>query len=183
MGRDPKTDLAVIKVKSDETLPVIEQGSSGDLSVGQPVVALGSPLGLSSTVTAGIVTAPGRIVPVPSDDDRNAILVGVIQTDASINPGNCGGALVDCRGRLVGVNTAISTVPGAAGQSSTGSVGIGLAIPQSIAIPLAHRLIDNGKVSYPSVGAELIPSHRRGDALRHDRWAFRSGRHPRRTGG
>ena len=157
VGRDPKTDLAVLKVDSDEDLQIIDEGDSGSLAVGQPVVALGAPLGLYSTVTAGIVSALGRNVPVPSDDDRNAILVGAIQTDASINPGNSGGALVDCRGRLVGVNTAISSVPGAGGQSSTGSVGIGFAIPQAVAIPLAHQLIDHGKVTYPNIGADLIP--------------------------
>ncbi|MEL4318554.1 trypsin-like peptidase domain-containing protein [Leifsonia sp. YIM 134122] len=157
VGRDPKTDLAVVKVEGDDDLQVIDEGDSGSLSVGQPVVALGAPLGLYSTVTAGIVSALGRNVPVPSDDDRNAILVGAIQTDASINPGNSGGALVDCRGRLVGVNTAISSVPGAGGQNSTGSVGIGFAIPQAIAIPLAHQLIEDGKVTYPNIGADLIP--------------------------
>ncbi|GAA1953677.1 S1C family serine protease [Agromyces allii] len=157
VGRDPKTDLAVIKVDSDEDLPVIDEGDSGSLSVGQPVVALGAPLGLSSTVTAGIVSALGRTVPVPSDDDRNAILVGAIQTDASINPGNSGGALVDCRGRLIGVNTAIATVPGASGQISTGSVGIGFAVPQSVAVPIAHQLIEHGEVTYPNIGADLIP--------------------------
>lgn len=157
IGRDPKTDLAVVKVDSDEELQAIEEGDSGSLSVGQPVVALGAPLGLHSTVTAGIVSALGRSVPVPSDDGRNAILVGAIQTDASINPGNSGGALVDCRGRLVGINTAISSVPGAGGQNSTGSVGIGFAIPQAVAIPLAHQLIEHGKVTYPNIGADLIP--------------------------
>jgi putative serine protease PepD len=157
VGRDPKTDIAVIKVDSDDALPVIDQGDSGSLSVGQPVVALGSPLGLSSTVTAGIVSALGRTVPVASDEGRNAILVGAIQTDASINPGNSGGALVDCRGRLIGINTAISSVPGADGQASTGSVGIGFAVPQSIAVPLAHQLIEHGEVSYPNIGADLIP--------------------------
>ena len=157
VGRDPKTDLAVIKVDSPDALPVIDEGDSGSLSVGQPVVALGAPLGLSSTVTAGIVSALGRTVPVPSDDDRNAILVGAVQTDAAINPGNSGGALVDCRGRLVGINTAIATVPGAGGQTSTGSVGIGFAVPQSVALPLAHQLIEHGEVSYPGVGADLIP--------------------------
>ncbi|MEO7015295.1 MAG: trypsin-like peptidase domain-containing protein [Leifsonia sp.] len=157
VGRDPKTDLAVIKVTSKDALPVIDEGDSGSLSVGQPVVALGAPLGLSSTVTAGIVSALGRTVPVPSDDDRNAILVGAIQTDASINPGNSGGALVDCSGRLVGVNTAIATVPGGDGQRSTGSVGIGFAVPQSLAVPLAHQLIEHGKVAYPTAGVDLIP--------------------------
>ncbi|WP_223358207.1 S1C family serine protease [Leifsonia sp. ZF2019] len=157
VGRDPKTDLAVVKVDDDEPLPVISIGDSGALSVGQPVVALGAPLGLSSTVTAGIVSALGRTVPVPSDDDRNAVLVGAIQTDASINPGNSGGALVDCRGRLVGVNTAIATVPGSGGQSSTGSVGIGFAVPESSAMRIAHELIDKGKVSYPTAGLSVLP--------------------------
>ncbi|MFF1632784.1 S1C family serine protease [Leifsonia sp. NPDC058248] len=157
IGRDPKTDLAVIKVESPDALPVVDIGDSGSLSVGQPVVALGAPLGLSSTVTAGIVSALGRTVPVPSDDDRNAILVGAIQTDASINPGNSGGALVDCNGRLIGVNTAIATVPGSGGQASTGSVGIGFAVPQSLAVPLAHQLIEHGKVAYPTAGVEVIP--------------------------
>ncbi|GAA0435686.1 S1C family serine protease [Leifsonia naganoensis] len=157
IGRDPKTDLAVVKVDDDEPLPVISIGDSGGLSVGQPVVALGAPLGLSSTVTAGIVSALGRTVPVPSDDDRNAVLVGAIQTDASINPGNSGGALVDCRGRLIGVNTAIATVPGSGGQSSTGSVGIGFAVPESSAMSIAHELIETGKVSYPTAGLEVLP--------------------------
>ena len=156
-GRDPKTDLAVIKVTDDEPLPVIDTGDSGSLVVGQPVVALGAPLGLSSTVTAGIVSALGRTVPVPSDDDRNAVLAGAIQTDASINPGNSGGALVDCRGRLIGINTAIATVPGSGGQASTGSVGIGFAVPESLALPIAHELIAHGQVAHPSAGLTVVP--------------------------
>lgn len=156
-GRDPKTDLAVIKVSSDEPLPVIATGDSGSLVVGQPVVALGAPLGLSSTVTAGIVSALGRTVPVPSDDDRNAVLAGAIQTDASINPGNSGGALVDCNGRLIGINTAIATVPGSGGQASTGSVGIGFAVPESLALPIAQELIAHGEVSHPTAGLTVVP--------------------------
>jgi putative serine protease PepD len=156
-GRDPKTDLAVIKVKADEPLPVIATGDSGSLVVGQPAVALGAPLGLSSTVTAGIVSALGRTVPVPSDDDRNAILAGAIQTDASINPGNSGGPLVDCDGRLIGVNTAIATVPGSNGKTSTGSVGIGFAVPESLALPIAHELIAHGEVAHPDAGLTVVP--------------------------
>ncbi|MCI0157326.1 trypsin-like peptidase domain-containing protein [Leifsonia shinshuensis] len=156
-GRDPKTDLAVIKVTDDQPLPVIATGDSGSLVVGQPVVALGAPLGLSSTVTAGIVSALGRTVPVPSDDDRNAVLAGAIQTDASINPGNSGGALVDCSGRLIGINTAIATVPGSGGQASTGSVGIGFAVPESLALPIADELIAHGKVSHPTAGLTVVP--------------------------
>ncbi|WP_426625519.1 S1C family serine protease [Leifsonia sp. McL0607] len=156
-GRDPKTDLAVIKVSDDKSLPVIATGDSGSLVVGQPVVALGAPLGLSSTVTAGIVSALGRTVPVPSDDDRNAVLAGAIQTDAAINPGNSGGALVDCNGRLIGVNTAIATVPGSAGQSSTGSVGIGFAVPESLALTIADELIAHGEVAHPIAGLTVVP--------------------------
>ena len=157
IGRDPKTDLAVIKVDGEDRLPVIPTGDSGSLVVGQPVVALGAPLGLSSTVTAGIVSALGRTVPVPSEGDRNAVLVGAVQTDASINPGNSGGALVDCRGRLIGINTAIATVPGAAGQSSTGSVGIGFAVPQALALPIAHALIEHGSARHPTAGVQAVP--------------------------
>jgi putative serine protease PepD len=157
VGRDPKTDLAVLKVKGERTLPVIRTGDSGSLAVGQPVVALGAPLGLSSTVTAGIVSALGRTVPVPSGDDANAVLAGAIQTDASINPGNSGGALVDCDGRLVGVNTAIATVPGAGGASSSGSVGIGFAVPVAQALPIARELIEHGRVDHPDAGVTVVP--------------------------
>lgn len=155
VGRDPKTDLAVIKITDATRLPVIATGDSVNLNVGQPVIALGSPLGLSSTVTAGIVSALGRTVPVPGDDNTNAVLAGAIQTDAAINPGNSGGALVDCSGRLVGVNTAIASVPGSSGNSSSGSVGIGFAIPVSLALPIATELIDHGSVSHPSAGATV----------------------------
>lgn len=157
VGRDPKTDLAVLKVTDERSLPVIRTGDSGSLSVGQPVVALGAPLGLSSTVTAGIVSALGRTVPVPSDDATNAVLAGAIQTDASINPGNSGGALVDCDGRLVGVNTAIATVPAAGGGSSSGSVGIGFAVPVAQALPIARELIEHGRVEHPSAGVTVAP--------------------------
>lgn len=145
IGRDPSTDLAVLKV-SDTNGPVIGLGDSTALSLGQPVVALGSPLGLSGTVTAGIVSALGRNVTVPSDHGTTAELVDAIQTDASINPGNSGGALVDCAGRLVGINTAIATVPNQSGQAGGGSVGIGFAVPIALALPVVDALISNGTV-------------------------------------
>lgn len=140
VGRDPSTDLAVLRMTAVKA-PLIDLGRSADLVVGQPVVALGSPLGLSGTVTSGIVSALGRRVPVPSDHGRTTELVDAIQTDASINPGNSGGALVDCRGHLVGINTAISTVPNAAGQAGGGSVGIGFAVPIDLAMPVVDSLI------------------------------------------
>ena len=156
VGRSPRADIAVIKVQGSG-LPVIRQGDSAALKVGQPVVALGAPLGLSSTVTTGVVSALGRTVPVQSDSDRNAVLADAIQTDASINPGNSGGALVDCDGRLVGVNSAIATVPGASGAAGGGSVGIGFAVPQAVAMPIAQQIIETGKVVYPTFGVSVSP--------------------------
>lgn len=104
VGRDPLTDLAVLRAHDTSSLPVITLGDSGSLRVGEPVVALGSPLGLTSTVTTEIVSALNRYVRVPSENGQAAHLVGAIQTDASINPGNSGGALVDCSARLIGIS-------------------------------------------------------------------------------
>jgi len=156
VGRDPRSDLAVLKVSTGAALPVISLGDSGDVVVGQPVVALGAPLGLSSTVTAGIVSALGRDVPVPSGGGTTT-LAGAIQTDAAINPGNSGGALVDCRGELIGINTAISTVPNAQGVGGGGSVGIGFAVPVNWAMRVADQLIEDGSVTYAYFGAEVTP--------------------------
>lgn len=156
VGRDPKSDLAVLKVESSKGLPTVGLGKSADVQVGQPVVALGAPLGLSSTVTSGIVSALGRNVPVPSDDDSTAVLVGAIQTDASINPGNSGGALVDCAGKLIGINTAIATIPNEA-QIASGSVGIGFAVPVDLAARITDQLIETGKVAYPFFGVSAVP--------------------------
>jgi len=155
VGRDPSTDLAVLKA-SDEAkgYPVIGLGSSAGLQVGQPVVALGAPLGLASTVTSGIVSALDRYVPVPGDGVTHH-LIGAIQTDAAINPGNSGGALVDCAGKLVGVNAAIATVPNEAGVGGGGSVGLGFAIPIDLANPIADELIRTGKPGHPTTGLQL----------------------------
>jgi len=157
VGRSPQADIAVVKVDVGSKLPAVTIGDSDALAVGQPVVALGAPLGLSSTVTAGIVSALGRDVPVPSDDGGAALLAGAIQTDAAINPGNSGGALVDCSGAQIGVNSAIATVPNASGQAGGGSVGIGFAVPVNLAMTLANQLIDTGKVSYPYFGMQVVP--------------------------
>lgn len=151
-GTDPFTDLAVLKVTGDHpNLPPMAIGASSALRVGQPVVALGSPLGLTSTVTAGIVSALDRYVRVPAGNVHSAHLVGAIQTDASINPGNSGGALVDCASRLIGINTAGATPPG----GGSGSVGLGFAIPVDLAKPLADELISTGRVSHPSTGMQV----------------------------
>jgi putative serine protease PepD len=156
VGRDATSDVAVLKVAASG-LPVIAVADSDAIGVGQPVVALGAPLGLSSTVTAGIVSALGRTTQVPGENGKNAVIVGGIQTDAAINPGNSGGALVDCRGRMIGVNTAIATVPNAEGTGGGGSVGIGFAVPANRAMSIANDLIDHGRIVYPDFGMSTTP--------------------------
>ena len=160
VGRDPLTDLAVLQASELKSPMVVALGSSGDLSVGQPVVALGAPLGLSSSVTTGIVSALGRTIQVPGSGGQSALLVDAIQTDAAINPGNSGGALVDCGARLVGVPTAGATVPSASGQQSAGSIGIGFAIPVDLAKLVSDEIITTGSVSHADFGLQVsrVPS-------------------------
>jgi putative serine protease PepD len=155
VGRDISTDVAVLKVDTPSPLPTIPWGASSRLRVGQPVVALGAPLGLASTVTSGIVSALDRSVNVPADNGRMALLVAAIQTDAAINPGNSGGALVDCAGRLVGVPTAGAAVPNPQGGTSAGNIGIGFAIPSDFARALSDELIAHGSVTHASFGLRV----------------------------
>jgi putative serine protease PepD len=156
VGRDVLTDLAVLKAADGaKGLPVIALGSSQGLVVGQPVVALGAPLGLVDTVTSGIISAMDREVALPADQGKTAHLVGAVQTDAAINPGNSGGALVNCQAQLIGVNTAIATVPNSAGQSGGGSVGLGFAIPVDLANPIVDELIATGSAAHYSAGLEV----------------------------
>ena len=156
-GRDPQTDLAVLKVQTSRQLKVIALGSSSSVQVGEPVVAIGAPLGLSGTVTSGIVSALNRTVQVPGDNDGTALLVSAVQTDASINPGNSGGALVDCEGKLVGVPTAGATVPSPSGESGGGSIGLGFAIPVDLAKSIADEIIATGRVTHAFFGVQTTP--------------------------
>jgi putative serine protease PepD len=152
VGRDPQTDLAVLQVQHQEGLRAIRFGSSQAVRVGQSAVALGAPLGLSSTVTAGIISARDRSVNVPADEGQTALLVAAIQTDAAINPGNSGGALVDCAGKLIGIPTAGATVPTEGGGSSAGNIGLGFAIPADFAHSIADELIKHGSVTHGFLG-------------------------------
>ena len=152
-GRDPETDLAVLKISPVRDLKVIALGSSSSVQVGQPVVAIGAPLGLSGTVTSGIVSALDRTVEVPGENDRSALLVSAMQTDAAINPGNSGGALVNCAGQLVGVPTAGATVPNSPG----GSIGLGFAIPVDLATSIAGEIIATGRVTHAYFGVQTAP--------------------------
>jgi putative serine protease PepD len=156
-GRDPQTDLAVLKVANPGKLKVIALSTSSSLQVGQPVVAIGAPLGLSGTVTSGIVSALNRTVEVPGDDDKSALLVGAVQTDAAINPGNSGGALVNCEGQLVGVPSAGASVPSSSGESGGGSIGLGFAIPVDLAKSIADQIISTGKATHTYFGLQTVP--------------------------
>ncbi len=142
VGTDPRTDLAVIKVDSDD-LPVLSFGDSEQLRVGEWVMAVGNPFGLSHTVTAGIVSAKGRKSVLGGDSYQN-----FIQTDAAINPGNSGGALVDLEGNLMGINTAIYSRTG-------GYQGIGFAVPANMARDIMTRLIEDGKITRGFLGVEI----------------------------
>jgi putative serine protease PepD len=119
----------------------------------EPVVAIGAPLGLSGTVTSGIVSALDRTVEVPGENDRSALLVSALQTNGSINPGNSGGALVNCASQLVGVPTAGATVPNSGG----GSIGLGFAIPVDLAKSIAEEIIATGRVTHAFFGLQTVP--------------------------
>ncbi|MBI1818482.1 MAG: DegQ family serine endoprotease [Deltaproteobacteria bacterium] len=140
LGHDPKTDLAVLKIEPKGDLSVVRLGDSDALRVGEWVVAIGNPFGLSHTVTAGIVSAKGRAIGGPYDH--------FIQTDASINPGNSGGPLFDERGNVVGINTAIFSQGG-------GNIGIGFAIPINLAKQLVPELESTGRVTRAWLGVTI----------------------------
>ena len=156
-GRDPLTDLAVIRASDKSDLRTISVGNSSDLRIGQGVVALGAPLGLSSTVTSGIVSALGRTVHVPGEASQTALLIDAVQTDAAINPGNSGGALVNCSGELIGVPTAGASIPSPSGEASGGSIGLGFAIPVNLAIKVADEIIATGTVTHAFIGIQAEP--------------------------
>ena len=155
VGRSPSYDLAVIKVAADDALRPVVLGDSGSAEVGEPVVAVGSPLGLPGTVTQGIVSALDRPVTVNESGSADAptAYIDGIQTDASINPGNSGGPLVDGGARVIGVNSAILTL--SSGQGQSGNIGIGFAIPVDQARTIGELLVKDGKATYPVVGAQL----------------------------
>ncbi len=164
IGRDTSDDLAVIKVDGLSNLSAATFAKSNSLSVGQAVVAVGAPLGLSDTVTSGIVSNLGR--PVRAGDNDQAVFQAV-QTDAAINPGNSGGPLVDLNGSVVGINAAIASdnsggglqIPGQPAQQA-GNIGIGFAIPADEASRIAGELIASGKATHAVLGVEVGGSSR-----------------------
>ena len=153
VGRSSVYDLAVLNVPKAMSLQPAALGSSQALRVGESVVAIGSPLGLSSTVTAGIVSALHRPVTTGSAGDDSSY-INAVQTDAAINPGNSGGPLVNLRGQVVGVNSAIATTGGTIGGES-GNIGVGFAIPIEQVRITADQILRTGEARYPVIGAKV----------------------------
>jgi len=152
VGTDPRTDIGVVKVDSTKNLSPAKFGDSNALQVGDTVVAIGSPLGLEGSVTAGIVSALNRTIDESDENGKSSgvAIAGAIQTDAAINPGNSGGALVNLSGEVVGINTAILT----SGQGE-GNIGVGFAIPGNRANEVAQAIIKGQKVSHPYLGVSV----------------------------
>lgn len=150
VGRNVSYDLAVVKVNRDD-LPTVALGDSDAVRVGDAAIAIGAPLGLDGTVTSGIVSALDR--PVTAGGRGEMSYINAIQTDAAINPGNSGGPLLDAAGRVIGVNSAIATLPGSSGE--IGSIGLGFAIPMNSAKRIAEEIIQTGESSTPVIGVLL----------------------------
>jgi putative serine protease PepD len=161
VGTDASYDLAVLRIDRGN-LPVAALGDSNDVVVGDATIAIGSPLGLTGTVTSGIVSALNR--PVTAGDATDVSFISAIQTDAAINPGNSGGPLVNSRGEVIGINSAIATT-GSSVSGQSGSIGLGFAIPINQARRVATELIATGSSTYPVVGVQLDMSYEGQGAL------------------
>ncbi|NUP59043.1 MAG: PDZ domain-containing protein [Pseudarthrobacter sp.] len=193
VGTDPLSDLAVIKVDNASGLTPASLGDSSKLNVGDTAIAIGSPLGLTGTVTDGIVSTLNRTISVASSaapkggdntqggdqgfqfappgggqsqqsSGEGSISINVIQTDAAINPGNSGGALVNSKGEIIGVNVAIASAGSTTTSSQSGNIGVGFSIPINHAKRVAQELIDNGKVSHGQLGVSVKPKTTSGAA-------------------
>ena len=157
VGTDASTDLAVIKLKgAPNTLTPMPLGNAQALVVGQPVMAVGNPLGLSGTVTTGIISALNR--PVNTSDSTSdqstaaPVVTNAIQTSAAINPGNSGGALVSASGKLIGINSSIATLGQSSSSSQSGNIGIGFAIPVDVVKNITGQLLKSGKANHAQLG-------------------------------
>mgnify|MGYP000229632516 CR=1 FL=1 len=160
IGRDSSYDLAILKIDVIAA-PTLQLGNSDQVQVGDAVIAIGSPLGLSGTVTSGIISSKNRAVTTGSGNGESSF-INALQTDAAINPGNSGGPLVDKSGAVIGVNSAIATLDSSSSQ--TGSIGLGFAIPINQARRTAEQLIKTGKSSHPIIGVSLDTRYMSGGA-------------------
>jgi putative serine protease PepD len=164
IGRDVGSDLAVVQVKGVTGLQPLALGSADQVQVGDPVLAIGAPFGLRSTVTSGIVSALDRPVTLGSGSGGGPSFLDALQTDAAINPGNSGGPLLDASGAVIGVNTAIRSAGAASGDpygatGQAGSVGLGFAIPIGQAMRVAEEIIDGVRVTHSVLGVALSPTY------------------------
>ncbi|WP_377269541.1 trypsin-like peptidase domain-containing protein [Peterkaempfera sp. SMS 1(5)a] len=161
VGRDAGYDLAVIRVSGVSGLQPLTLGDSDGVQVGDPVVAIGAPFGLEGTVTSGIISATHRPITAGGEGDSDGVsYVDALQTDAPINPGNSGGPLMDARGRVIGINSAIRSASGGTGDpleadKQAGSIGLGFAIPVNEARRVAEQLVNDGKAVHPVIGVTL----------------------------
>ncbi|MFD3544076.1 S1C family serine protease [Streptomyces sp. NPDC058655] len=155
VGRDSGYDLAVVKVSGVRGLRPLSLGNSENVEVGDPVVAIGAPFDLSNTVTAGIISATGRPVTAGGDKGSDVSYVDALQTDAPINPGNSGGPLLDGRGHVVGINSAIRGADKDDPERQGGSIGLGFAIPINQGKRVAEELIRTGRATHPVIGVTL----------------------------
>ncbi|MGH9192493.1 MAG: S1C family serine protease, partial [Acidimicrobiales bacterium] len=178
LGRDPATDLAVIQAEDVDGLTHATLGSSADLHVGDTVLAIGSPLGLDGSVSAGIVSALDRSITLSNDVPESpfgndgepqatpSAVIDAIQTDAAINPGNSGGALINAEGEVVGINTAIASLAGGGGIGSQGgNIGVGFAIPIDSAGSIAEQLVEKGEVTHAFLGVRITDAESGSGAL------------------
>lgn len=166
VGHDVQYDIAVLRVDR-EGLAALQFGDSDAVLVGAPVVAVGAPLGLSNTVTAGIVSALDRPVTAGTSADSLSY-INAIQTDAAINPGNSGGPLLDAAGRVIGVNSALAQLPGPLGTAPGGSIGLGFAIPSNQVQRTATQLIETGSSEHPIIGVLIDTTYTDGGAKIRD---------------
>jgi putative serine protease PepD len=166
VGTDPSADVAVVKLDGASGLTPAAFADSDEVQVGDVAVAIGAPLGLSNTVTDGIVSATNRAVNLGSSGDANTV-IDAIQTDAAINPGNSGGALVDGAGEVIGVNTAIATVAGGlpGGSDQSGNIGVGFAIPSNTAKRIATEIIEDGEAERAFLGVSATTESENGSAV------------------
>jgi putative serine protease PepD len=157
VGRSAVYDIAVLEVEDGGDLQPAALGSSRAMRVGESVVAIGSPLGLSSTVTSGIISALDRPVTTANGDGSsdNSSYINAVQTDAAINPGNSGGPLVNMRGQVIGVNSAIATTGSGVFGGEAGNIGVGFAIPMEQVRITAAQILATGEAKYPVIGANV----------------------------
>ncbi|GAA3823057.1 hypothetical protein GCM10022226_49490 [Sphaerisporangium flaviroseum] len=165
IGRDPSSDIAVVKPDDTFGSPEITLGNSDRVVVGDPVIAIGSPLGLTGTVTTGIVSSLNRPVTAGGESGSESSFINAIQTDAAINPGNSGGPLVNAAGEVIGVNSAIATLGNSSFGGQSGSIGLGFSIPVNHVRRIAEELISTGSAKKSRIGVHLDENYQ-GDGVR-----------------